>query len=291
MSPADSLFLILDKPLLTDALFGHFSAAEIIRIGWTCWAARRSVQSYSSRAWSIHRHLRRFFRDPFAFRCLQEHTGMLISGSSALQFIDRTFYPESDLDIYVFPRDYLMIGRWILHEAGMDYAFQPSSWQDPDFEQVRFAKPDDEEVQDAMEVVHMEEEGERVTVYRTNGISDVFTFVSQMDDLMVPLKVQMIVAQVCPFDSVLSYHSTLVMNVISYRAAYCLFAWTTLEERCGVIVERKRTRHEAARAKYTARGFHIFSAEEAASAETYRSSLRFGDRWVGDHLTCTIPLN
>ncbi|TDL13693.1 hypothetical protein BD410DRAFT_757508 [Rickenella mellea] len=287
MGQVELLYAILDKPLLTDVLFGHFSAAEIIRMSWTCWAARKSVQSYSSRAWSIDRHLRRFFRDPSAFRSLQAQTGTLISGSNALQFIDRTFYPESDLDIYVFPREHLTVGKWILEEAGMDYAFQPNSSQDPDFEKAEFAAPDDDDEQDAMDVEDEE------AVYRMKGMLGVFTFISQMDDLVAPLKVQMIVTQVCPLDTVLSFHSTVVMNIISYQAAYCLFAWTTLEDRHGVVVEAKKTRHEAALAKYAARGFHIVSGEEAKCDENHRhrSSLRFGERWVDDRLTWVIPLD
>ncbi|TDL14741.1 hypothetical protein BD410DRAFT_691149, partial [Rickenella mellea] len=77
-----------------DVLFGHFSAAEIIRMSKTCVAAWKSIESYSSRAWSIHRNLRRFVKDAIEFRSLQARTGTVISGSVALQFIDRTFYPE-----------------------------------------------------------------------------------------------------------------------------------------------------------------------------------------------------
>ena len=42
----------------------------------------------------------RYFADPAAFRELQLRTGLIISGSTALQFLDRTTYEGADLDIY-----------------------------------------------------------------------------------------------------------------------------------------------------------------------------------------------
>ena len=58
---------------------------------------------YWSRALCIYRLLSRFFSENEAreFRIIQALTGTLISGSMALQFLNRTPYPDSDLDIYV----------------------------------------------------------------------------------------------------------------------------------------------------------------------------------------------
>jgi hypothetical protein len=70
-------------------------------------AMHDNFKSYVRRTININRILKRFFPEPDVFRVLQRQTGTLISGSQALQFFDRTFYPESDLDLFLFPgREY-----------------------------------------------------------------------------------------------------------------------------------------------------------------------------------------
>ena len=51
---------------------------------------------------------------------------MLISGSIALQFFERMFYPESDLDIYVEIRYYKVIVSWLI---GIGYIYEPHPGQ------------------------------------------------------------------------------------------------------------------------------------------------------------------
>jgi hypothetical protein len=45
-------------------------------------------------------------------------TGALISGSNALQFLDRTCYPDSDLDIYVDVRPCTAMANYLMNKAG-----------------------------------------------------------------------------------------------------------------------------------------------------------------------------
>jgi hypothetical protein len=59
------------------------------------------VKDYFARAFNIEKRLSRYFDDPKSFRKLQAETLTVISGSTALQFFQRNFYPESDLDLYV----------------------------------------------------------------------------------------------------------------------------------------------------------------------------------------------
>ena len=59
----------------------------------------------------------------------QTHT--VISGSFALQFMDGTYYPNSDLDLYILPNDTLLIlGAYLLHQG---YIYTPQEWQLEDF--------------------------------------------------------------------------------------------------------------------------------------------------------------
>ena len=53
------------------------------------------------RAFNVNRFLARFFSDAIAFRALEVRIGTLTSESAALQFFDRTFYPKSDLGLFV----------------------------------------------------------------------------------------------------------------------------------------------------------------------------------------------
>ncbi|KAM5530056.1 hypothetical protein V8D89_016280 [Ganoderma adspersum] len=59
----------------------------------------------------------------------QTHT--VISGSFALQFLDATYYPNSDLDLYILPNDTLLVlGAYLLCQG---YIYIPKEWQQEDF--------------------------------------------------------------------------------------------------------------------------------------------------------------
>lgn len=59
---------------------------------------------------------------------MQARLAILISGSNALQFLDSTFYPESDLDLYVWEDSVEEVGHWLMEHEG--YSFAPSRDQD-----------------------------------------------------------------------------------------------------------------------------------------------------------------
>src|ERR1700722_19018160 len=109
------------------AILDNVSPRDLIRFSQTCLGARNAVQKYMRQAFNIHSHLFRFFKAPQEFRALQARTGTLISGSSALQFMDRSFYKESDLDLYVDRRYGREIGLWLM---GQGYEY----YKDQDFD-------------------------------------------------------------------------------------------------------------------------------------------------------------
>ena len=85
---------------------------------------RIAVKDFERRAYNVNKHLARFFSDPLSFRSLIAKTRMVISGSFALQFFDRTRYPGSDLDLYAHRDDGVHeIGKFLLAEG---YVFQRS---------------------------------------------------------------------------------------------------------------------------------------------------------------------
>lgn len=88
----------------TDNLvFSCLSPLDLIRFSLTCRKAYQSVITYNKTAYNIHHLLSRYFPDSHVdtFRHLQAKTGTLISGSVALQFFERLYYEESDLDLYL----------------------------------------------------------------------------------------------------------------------------------------------------------------------------------------------
>ena len=126
-----SLPSILSRHPIYDGIYSRLSPGARIRFGRTCRLAYNSVQDFHSRAFNVNRHLRRFFDDPIAFRNMQARLAILISGSNALQFLDSTFYPESDLDLYVWQGSIEEVGHWLMEHEG--YLFAPSRYQDKIF--------------------------------------------------------------------------------------------------------------------------------------------------------------
>ena len=120
---------LIDRDSIYDSLFGYTSPATIYRVGRTCRLAYWAVKDYTGRAFDINSHLKRFFVDPFGFRVIQARTQAVVSGSSALQFFDRTVYPNSDLDIFVANKDAAEVCAWIVNCGGKGYKFVPTEKQ------------------------------------------------------------------------------------------------------------------------------------------------------------------
>lgn len=199
------LYGIVANVVIYDIVFAHCSPATLIRFSWTCKEALNSVRAYFRRAFNVNRHLSRFFPDPVAFRALQARTTTLISGSCALQFLDRTFYPESDLDIYVPMARIREVVKWLID---IGYEFRPAIIQPADFEAA---------------VVHMEESfdmnnipGVVTDLYPIRGIAGVFTLLKPTPgEGSLPSKIQAIVPQRCPIQLVLGFHCSTCLPIVS----------------------------------------------------------------------------
>lgn len=190
-------------------IFGHCTPVALLRFQRTCRLARTIVEDYMRVAFNINARLSLFFNDPQAFRSLQARTGTLISGSTALQFFDRAFYPgtgvlhqaiilEADqritigLDLFVHKPHRRAVGRWLL-EAG--YQFVPASYQDTDFEVT------------ILDTISLSPKG----LHALDGILTMLKFVKRPDgDASVERTktVQLIVAENTPMEVILSTHSS-----------------------------------------------------------------------------------
>ncbi|KAI0694244.1 hypothetical protein C8T65DRAFT_585148, partial [Cerioporus squamosus] len=272
----------LSIPLISDAILSFSTPVTILRLQRVCRTAAKAVRDYIARAFDVRRVLIRFFPDALAFRTLQARTGTLISGSVALQFFDRGFYPDSDLDLYVHMRHRREVGRWLLDQG---YCFEPAPYQPSEFEAA------------ATEALS----GLAVTPYGMPGIAAVMNFTRRCDvpadmltcDAPETLKVQLIVARKTPMEVILGFHSTCVMNVISFEKAYCLFPRATLEERLSLLSSssagHSRRRRQSV-AKYAIRGFTII--ERIPFTDLRAPSLfPLGWRWIDDSSSWVIPLD
>ena len=112
---------ILDRPCIVEHIFLYLAVGDILRMGRTCTAGRLAVIIFRNDHFSINRHLSHFFHHPLTFRSLQAATGTLISGSSTLQFLNRTLYANSNLDLYTHPSYAKEVRKWLIDVEGYQY--------------------------------------------------------------------------------------------------------------------------------------------------------------------------
>lgn len=163
---------------------------------------RHATQDFNCRACTIDKRLRHFFKDPCAFRSLQARTAAIISGSFAAQFFDRSYYPDSDVDIFVHAnQDMLDIGLFV---SSQGYTYQPMKWQ-----QARFQ----DEVDCILSNMGAEprDSGELEQMYGMSSLRAVFTFERAVirDNVTLDIrKIQFVVSRTSPVASVLDFHSS-----------------------------------------------------------------------------------
>ena len=179
---------LLNTKAVSDTLFNYLTPASLIRTALTCRAAKLAVATYMQGAFDINKHLSRFFPDPVAFRSLQARTGSLISGSNALQFLNRTVYKKSDVDLYV-PQWNAKVMVEFLHSLGYEYCPSPEL-------------PD---LQAALELDSPPAQSS--SIYELRGVIAVLRFLNPTLSKDGPLEVQVMTTKV-PVECVLHFHSS-----------------------------------------------------------------------------------
>ena len=207
VQPPKGVARTLQSHTLYGNIFAHCSPRSLLRFRRVSRAAQQAVQDYMDRAFNVNKHLSRYFRDPLAFRSLQARTAAIVSGSFALQFFDRTYYPESDLDIYTHPeRSLLDVGLYLQSEG---YTFEPYSWQ-----QGRWRDEVDQLcTRMNAHVDALENEDEVSELYDMKGTRAVYTFVRDPAPgapAATTRKVQIIVARSTPLRALLDFHSSML---------------------------------------------------------------------------------
>lgn len=102
---------------------------SLVRLGRTCKQAKASVESYISLAFNFNKYLQRFFPEALVpeFRSLQARTTTLVSGTSALEFFDRSVYEECNLELFTHSAHGLEVGRWLQQNG---YTYKPRAVAD-----------------------------------------------------------------------------------------------------------------------------------------------------------------
>ncbi|KAF9062967.1 hypothetical protein BDP27DRAFT_1232871, partial [Rhodocollybia butyracea] len=188
-----------------DAVLDCLNARELIAFSRTSKSLHRVVLGYLLRAYSIFAILEPFFTaaQTNQFRIIQAFTGLLISGSTALQlFIRRSRcdprFSTSDLDLYVEHRYSSIVGKFLIW---CQYEFVDH----PDFD------------------VAVAEGARKMRGYPNHDYPDGRGFAGVYNFVKAGMKIQLITACNSALDIILNFHSTIVMNVISHSHAYSLY--------------------------------------------------------------------
>ncbi|KAJ3723376.1 hypothetical protein C8R42DRAFT_720496 [Lentinula raphanica] len=265
---------LLDKlktPVI-EQIIAYLDVEDLLNMRLTCHTGDLYVTDLLRRAYTIKRILCPFFDSDeiCEFRELQANTGLVISGSAALQFFNREVYDtdtnKTDLDTYCFLSQAVTVANWLMSK---DFRFRPRNDQlytfRDDWNRVR--KPSTNSV-----VLHSDD-------YPTRMFTAIWDFVR--NDRVV----QVIAVRGSIMGAVLGFHSTCVMNVITDRAAYCLFPKLTLIEHTSYAYNNRltHTRSLPLQQKWINRGFsisHCPTPKHLVSISSGVSIRRF--RWVGD---------
>ena len=89
-------------PIVFDVLTSQLPIKDVIALTRTCRELKPLYQKMVSKnAWDINSRLKKFVDDPLGFRKRLAELDGIISGSFALQFMDRVNWNGSDLDVCV----------------------------------------------------------------------------------------------------------------------------------------------------------------------------------------------
>ncbi|KZV80355.1 hypothetical protein EXIGLDRAFT_781092 [Exidia glandulosa HHB12029] len=294
---ADAGLKLLTSPPVFDSLYAFCSPGDLCRVAKTCNGASQAVTNYVTHRFTIDlsRLLLRFLAsqdDVLEFRRLQAKHQFLISGSAALQLLDRTIYPDSDLDLYLFPNDAEAVGRWLI---GRGYEFSPYQWGGQTFEEVmKIGKP------------YRRDDRDKNMKYALPGLRNIINFKKlisraprdeQQPDLSSIhedkfAEIQLIVSDVTPYEAILQFHTTVVMNVVTWDRAIALFPLGTLDHHRGIQTALPSWGFDEAVEKYRRRGFNFpqpySGVDEGFKFGTTSSS---GHRFFGDEHSWVVSLD
>ncbi|TRM55343.1 hypothetical protein BD626DRAFT_578246 [Schizophyllum amplum] len=190
------------------------STLELFDFELVCKDSRERVLSYRRRAYNLELGLTKFVPSSHitAFRNLQNATGLVISGSFALQFLERSHFTASDLDLYVDHFNAIFVADFL---ASLGYVYRPRTLQQPHFEK--------DILEYTPKMDRTASEG-----YTDTALTGAYDFVLTADSTTI---IQLMTAATNPVDVILSFHSSIVMNIITHSYAHALYPMETFQRR------------------------------------------------------------
>ncbi|KAI4294019.1 hypothetical protein K525DRAFT_213688, partial [Schizophyllum commune Loenen D] len=252
-----------------DPICSCLSQPDLVAYALVCKDTHRAVKAYSSRAYRL-RHMLLKFMDKgsvLAFRNMLRRTGTVISGSVALHYFARTPVGDSDLDLYTEGH---LAGQVFAFIQSLGYAYSPRDSQDSDINDT---------LRRAVNLFAVRDDA----IYNQRAVLDAFSFVRGEAVIQV-----MIVAE-SAIDTILDFHSTTVMNFITYRSAYSLYPYNTFIRMNGV---RFIDDHgDGPIEKYKERGWRMSATITKAQRDKMGKEIVAPTRYVGDNRTWIIDLD
>ena len=183
-----------------EPLLYYSTPCTIFALGLTCKAARACVLAYYRSAFNINKHLSRFLPNPKEFRAMQAQTGTVISGSNAVQFMDRTYYQGADLDVFVNPGYCAEVGQHMIITQG-----------------YRITNPSDgviatwsrEESLRHITDLAVGPHGEPLNPPYAHGSIHLVAFMQRTTESGITQEAQLIVASDSAFHAILDFHSSM----------------------------------------------------------------------------------
>ncbi|KAL1671338.1 hypothetical protein EV122DRAFT_285038 [Schizophyllum commune] len=200
-----------------------------------------------------------------------KRTYTIISGSVALQFFTREPIPGCDLDLYADRFFALDVFSFVV---GLGYTWKPRPAQARSMEVALTRAIKGERIHD------------RFIYNNKEAILDVFSF--EKTPAKGPIVIEVMVVVHSPIDAVLEleFHSTVVMNAITHRAAYALYPFNAFGSMAGVCFDHNT--FSGPSHKCRRRGYDIRSVIEDTAFPGLGEEVTRGDRYVGDEYTWVV---
>ncbi|TRM56756.1 hypothetical protein BD626DRAFT_413216, partial [Schizophyllum amplum] len=257
-----------------DAIFSCLNPQDIAQYAAASRTTYNQCRDFYQRAYDLNRALSRYFSkgEVAGFRQMQRSTGLVISGSFALQFMGRLPFTPSDLDVYVSHRSAAEASNFLV---SCGYEYRKRLTQSPDFHTALAMHPT------------LTRDDKDAAMYPGEGIAGAFNFVKISEPSTI---IQLITARTSPVDIILGFHSTAVMNMITHAGAVSLYPRETFANNRSLRLWPSSPKIDAGIQKYHQRGFTINTQISAAESGNNKREFGRSYRFVGDDMTWVLAL-
>ncbi|KAF6744352.1 hypothetical protein DFP72DRAFT_826069 [Ephemerocybe angulata] len=228
------------------------------------------VTLYVQARWNINRFLGVWFGDPASFRAVLAFAGAVVGGSQALRFMSRLPpSPKSDLDIVTRVGGVTALSRFL---------------QSNGYTPVERLPHPQENYPMLTDVLSMTSSRQFCSGGGKDGIINIFDFErptrGPLNHYTPAMKVQIIAVSQHPIHHIIyTYHSTLVMNYITYCEAVSVFPSASLVDKVAYPADRETLGSKwnpAWKIKYEGRGYRVDTSNP-------HPRLKLGERFAKDN--------